>query len=75
MGGVAETVRHALLECRCHADDRSEFFERVRAACPAFEHASPDMKLKFLMSDVAPKEVDVQLLVSFSHPTFRISRA
>ena len=56
--GVAETVRHALLECRCHADDRSEFFERVQAAYPAFEHASPDMKLKFLMSDVTPKEVD-----------------
>ena len=56
--GVAETVRHALLECSCYADDRSEFLERVQAAYPAFEHASPDVKLKFLMADVTPKEVD-----------------
>ena len=56
--GVAETVKRALLECRCHDDIRSEFFGRVQKACPAFTRASRDVRLRLLMSDETPKEVD-----------------
>ena len=47
-----------MLECRCHADIRSEFFGRVQETCAAFRHASRDVKLRFLLSDETPKEVD-----------------
>mmetsp|Transcript_4708 Transcript_4708/g.13960 ORF Transcript_4708/g.13960 Transcript_4708/m.13960 type:complete len:301 (-) Transcript_4708:69-971(-) len=56
--GVAETVSHALFECRCHAGIRSEFLGRVREVLPAFRHAPRDARLRFLMSDETPKEID-----------------
>ena len=51
-------MRHALFECRCHAGIRSEFLGRVREVLPAFRHAPRDARLRFLMSDETPKEVD-----------------
>ena len=55
--GVDETPKHALFVCRCHAEIRGEFLERVEAVCPAFRSMSTDARLRLIMSDDTPKEI------------------
>ena len=56
--GVAETVQHAMFECSCYDDVRDEFLDRVRRIDPLFGMASTETRLRVLLGDDTPKEID-----------------
>ena len=56
--GVAETPKHALFECSCYAGDRRAFLEHAKRVHPDFGQMSTDAKLRLLLSENTPKNID-----------------
>ena len=58
---VLETIEHTLLDCSEFSNLRQEFFRRVERVVPGFTSAPHDAKLRFMLSEVSIKGLDVPL--------------
>ena len=47
-----------MFECSCYDDVRDEFLDRVRRIDPLFGMASTETRLRVLLGDDTPKEID-----------------
>ena len=56
--GVDESIEHALFECKTHDEIRDEFLGRVEKVYPPFGGMSTDARIRLLLSDDTPKEID-----------------
>ena len=56
--GVDESIEHALFECKTHDEIRAEFLGRVEKVYPPFGGMSTDARIRLLLADDTPKEID-----------------
>ena len=56
--GVGESIEHALFECKTHDEIRAEFLGRVEKVYPPFGGMSTDARIRLLLADDTPKEID-----------------